>query len=249
MGRHVYTEEQRKWLKNNYFNASWNEIDRQFPGIPRQKIMQLAYRLGLKRNTDKPKIKNPKDIIGNKYGKLTVVEYKGYIFKNKSRKDHVYLCKCDCGNYTEVIRHSLVYGITKSCGCLHKETIIKMNKKDTNYEKHHIRSIRKHMKSSAKQRGYIFDLSYDDVKELVTQPCYYCGSTYSNCHRSKSNEQEYGAFYYNGIDRVDNDIGYIKDNVVSCCATCNRAKSTMSQTEFYNWIQKVSLQLLNNKVA
>jgi hypothetical protein len=49
-----------------------------------------------------------KDISGNIYGKLLVVNYLG---KKK------WLCKCLCGKTTIVRKSTLVNGNTKSCGC------------------------------------------------------------------------------------------------------------------------------------
>ena len=59
-----------------------------------------------------------KDLIGQRFGKLTVVE------RDFSRKGkHVYwLCKCDCGNITSVFSSNLKSGNTQSCGCLRAET-------------------------------------------------------------------------------------------------------------------------------
>lgn len=53
-----------------------------------------------------------KDLTGQKFGRLTVIEYVG----NKKWK-----CKCDCGNIVEVKSKSLCSGNTKSCGCYRKE--------------------------------------------------------------------------------------------------------------------------------
>lgn len=52
------------------------------------------------------------DIIGKKFGKLTVIEYIGH------GKYHLYLCKCDCGKTTKRQRKGLATGKVKSCGCL-----------------------------------------------------------------------------------------------------------------------------------
>lgn len=52
------------------------------------------------------------DIIGKKYGRLTVIKYVG------SGK---HLCKCECGNEVEVITENLNNGNTKSCGCYQKD--------------------------------------------------------------------------------------------------------------------------------
>ena len=46
-------------------------------------------------------------------------------------------------------------------------------------------------------------------------------------------------YKYNGIDRVDNKIGYELDNCVSCCIKCNKAKSYFGQDEFLNHIKKI----------
>lgn len=54
-----------------------------------------------------------KDIIGKKFGKLTVMnEYK------KIPNGTMWKCKCECGNETFVYRGKLTTGHTRSCGCL-----------------------------------------------------------------------------------------------------------------------------------
>lgn len=57
------------------------------------------------------------NLIGKKFGKLSVVKYVG---KNKYGKP-LWLCKCDCGNEKVIIGNSLVSNRTKSCGCLYKK--------------------------------------------------------------------------------------------------------------------------------
>lgn len=56
---------------------------------------------------------NEIDIIGKRFGKLTVLEFD---HKDKNRKKY-YLCKCDCGNTKVINRNNLVTGGSKSCGC------------------------------------------------------------------------------------------------------------------------------------
>lgn len=53
-----------------------------------------------------------KDLIGKKFGSLTVIERCG----SKNNRA-MWLCKCECGNQTIVDTHSLTSGNTKSCGC------------------------------------------------------------------------------------------------------------------------------------
>lgn len=55
-------------------------------------------------------------MIGIKYGKLTVIEE-----AEKVTKALRYKCKCDCGNFYVVTGGDLRNGHTKSCGCWKKE--------------------------------------------------------------------------------------------------------------------------------
>ncbi len=47
-------------------------------------------------------------------------------------------------------------------------------------------------------------------------------------------------FKYNGVDRIDNAIGYTKENCVPCCAICNNSKSTLSLKDWLEWIERIS---------
>ena len=55
-----------------------------------------------------------KDIIGQKFGKLTVLKECGVNNLGKVK----WLCKCDCGNESIVTTGSLISGHTMSCGCI-----------------------------------------------------------------------------------------------------------------------------------
>ena len=57
-----------------------------------------------------------KNIIGNKYGMLTVVERVGKIGTVQLIK-----CLCDCGNTCVVRYPNLISGTTSSCGCLKRK--------------------------------------------------------------------------------------------------------------------------------
>lgn len=74
-------------------------------------------------------------------------------------------------------------------------------------------------------------LTYKQFKSFITDRCYYCGK--------KPNP-------FNGIDRINNKKGYLRDNCVSCCWECNRMKGIMTQEEFnkkiltlYEWDKKI----------
>ena len=44
---------------------------------------------------------------------------------------------------------------------------------------------------------------------------------------------------YNGIDRLENTIGYEDSNCVPACKICNFAKRNLSQKQFYDWIKRL----------
>ncbi len=75
-------------------------------------------RLGNDNNLQIPSsTKNPKDITGQRFGKLTALER----LEEKSGTSYLWLCRCDCGNEIKVPVSRLTSGHVKSCGCLKKE--------------------------------------------------------------------------------------------------------------------------------
>lgn len=57
---------------------------------------------------------NTKNLIGQKFGKLVVLEQ-----SKLRRQRHVFwICQCECGNICEVCSQELLNGNTQSCGCL-----------------------------------------------------------------------------------------------------------------------------------
>ena len=58
------------------------------------------------------------NLIGKKFGRLTVIEKCDY----KINKGNVWLCKCDCGSLKQVSGKSLRSGTCQSCGCLKSES-------------------------------------------------------------------------------------------------------------------------------
>lgn len=61
---------------------------------------------------------NKKDLTGQKFGKLLVLE------ETNKRADNgsiVWKCKCDCGNIVEVSSKRLINNLNVSCGCFQKE--------------------------------------------------------------------------------------------------------------------------------
>lgn len=59
-----------------------------------------------------------RNLIGQRFGKLTVIERSNNYISPKGQSQVMYICKCDCGKEVEVASSSLQQGFTNSCGCL-----------------------------------------------------------------------------------------------------------------------------------
>jgi len=60
----------------------------------------------------------PRNLVGNRYGKLTVIAPAAPIFRSNRTHRKAWLCRCDCGNEVVKAEDNLLSGHTRSCGCL-----------------------------------------------------------------------------------------------------------------------------------
>ena len=187
----------------------------------------------------------PRDnITGKTYGNLTVLSFDGYNKNYGNKRLPYWLCACSCGNNKSVAANSLKTGAIQSCGCLlanfRKYELADMIRKKFSlpkgvaafnrlYDNYRYRAVNKCKVS--------FDLTKDQFKALTKLPCKYCGSKPN--HSIKSHTGSTGCYIYNGIDRIDNTLGYTSVNSVTCCEICNKAKRDMPHNEFIKWINKL----------
>ena len=89
-------------------------------------------------------------------------------------------------------------------------------------------------KTRAERCGYDFEISQNEFQNIIEHNCYYCNYTWPN--------------KLNGIDRLNNVIGYVDNNVVSCCSICNYMKNTLNEATFILMCAHISTLLfsLNN---
>lgn len=92
-------------------------------------------------------------------------------------------------------------------------------------------------KTRALKRGFVFDLSKKEFRELVAGECIYCGDSLGGVVRGLGKTS--GDFYYTGIDRAVNEEGYTRSNSVSCCSTCNFMKHKLDSSVFLAHIRKI----------
>lgn len=90
-------------------------------------------------------------------------------------------------------------------------------------------------KAGAKSRGLDFLLSKEQFTQLSSNPCHYCGI---NPEPRKFSTSPH-TFYFNGIDRKNNKMGYTIENCVSCCKMCNFQKGKYDYDEFKAWIKRL----------
>jgi hypothetical protein len=171
------------------------------------------------------------DITGKKFGRWAVIE----IAEKRPNRDNgtriFWKCICECGNVRNIDGASLKSGHSKSCGCLRKE-----GHRTLPHGVSEQRLLLYSYRRNAERRNLDFFLSAEQFTNLTQKNCYYCGEMPKNKLTGKWFNGEY---FYNGVDRFDNTKGYIVDNCVPCCETCNRAKRIMSADEFTEWIIKV----------
>ena len=169
-----------------------------------------------------------KDLSGQKFKFLTVLERLNTVGRGR------YKCLCDCGNICVVNGHAITSGWTNSCGCMkYKLKINGKNKLEPGESA--LNQLYSSYKRRASLRGLVFDLTKEEFKSLTSGTCSYCGSSPSQVQEVGN----YSRYTYNGIDRVDSSCGYIINNCVTCCGTCNTAKMELSREQFMSWISRV----------
>lgn len=157
-------------------------------------------------------------MIGLKFNSLTVVKH--------SREKKAYECLCDCGKTVYARGWALKSGRHASCGCAGRDPLLPDHMAAKN-------NIYSNYKKAAKKRGYEFLLSKEEFIELISGACHYCGTIGSLASSAAAHKD----FRHNGVDRVDNSIGYLKENTVSCCAACNRSKGVLGLEAWAEWLR------------
>lgn len=105
------------------------------------------------------------------------------------------------------------------------------------YNKKNDKSPRKRFTTTrwqAKKRNLEFTISLEEFMLEISKPCVYC----DNLLGEKS-------IYASGLDRKDNQNGYIAGNICSCCWICNSIKGEHLSFEEMKEVVKVIVKMRN----
>ena len=110
----------------------------------------------------------------------------------------------------------------------HKEMFEEINSKRNVNDKYKVG----YYKNRAEKNSITYDVEDEIMIKLFHEPCVYCGMEITDKK-------------LNGVDRLNNDLGYVESNIVSCCEMCNYMKRCMDS---YIFIKKCDHILTHNKI-
>lgn len=198
---------------------------------------------------------NHKIKTGEKYGRITLLEFTGM---SPSGQGAMYNVRCDCGTEKQ---NYLIYPLRRkrspivSCGCwaLEVNSGPQISRREyAEYTKRYCYSLFKYSWKRLEKTNRKSDVwTIDQWYSLASSPCHYCGVIDTrNIAKARLKEGGYYSQYpkeevakydldVNGVDRVDSSKGYLFDNCVSCCGQCNIAKSDYTKEEFLAMARRI----------
>lgn len=138
---------------------------------------------------------------------------------------------CACNETKFIIEFYTNSGLYQSCKDCISKAKTQTNRKTILWS-NRARYIR--AKASAKQRKKEFALTLAEYGELISKSCYYCNDQLRT-------DKSRGI----GLDRIDNSIGYNKDNVLPCCGFCNEIRSDKLSVEEMKKVAEFIISLKN----
>lgn len=172
-----------------------------------------------------------KELIGQRFGKLTVIEYIGKIKERNNA--NVWKCLCDCGNITFATTSELKSSHTKSCGCLHSyyEMLIAsfLNQKEICFKQEY---TFKDLINSQTGKHLRFDFAIFDKNNILLGLIEYNGEQHTD-----KNSIWYSEEY---VQRDEQKIKYCNDKQIPLLILNKDIFSYERILEFYNKIIKNS---------
>jgi hypothetical protein len=173
-----------------------------------------------------------KNLIGKRFGKGIVTNFFGNKFRgNSSRRSCVvWELKCDCGNTYHAISEFLSNGSVKSCGCQRK-TLNRTPCGSTTLHRY-----LKNFRGNSQRTKIFFTLQENDLKTLIEKQNYKCALSGINISFEENTAS---------LDRINNDIGYMLENVQWVHRTINYMKNVLPQNTFIEFCKAVARNFPN----
>lgn len=189
-----------------------------------------------------------KDLVGLKFGNLVVNK-----FELRDKTDNVvWSCTCFCGKTFLANSNRLLSGTASNCGCIYA---IERRKPpgETSWNTRWS-SYLSNVKERRNRKGKSFENEF--TKELFIEKssldCFYCerppmewnkylkenGQVTSKASRMSQEGIDRAWININGLDRVDNSVGYLLSNTVPCCPDCNFMKHSSTLSEWCSIIER-----------
>lgn len=148
---------------------------------------------------------------GQRFGALTVVR----VHPGGPNRPRSIECRCDCGRDYFVASVRLNRGEVKRC--------FQCAPWRRTPEEIAFRRRLHGYRASAERKSLPFEFTDDEFRKFYEASCIYCGASPAR-----------------GIDRKDNNLGYVRGNGVPCCSLCNYAKRNLTIFEFLNWVARIA---------
>lgn len=214
----------KKYLDEEYTNKQRlvSDIAKEF-GITTSCIYYRIKKYRIKQINHSGKIN--KDTI---FGKLKTVK----ITSVSKWGQNIWECHCSCGNISHVTTTALKNGRSTSCGCNQRK------RGEKSHRWNGIGCIGKwtwtRIKNNAKVRNIEFKIKIEESFKILQSQnfkCYLSGlEIYINGEKNKTAS----------LDRINNDLGYIDENVAWCHKDINNMKYCTEICQFINYCNLVA---------
>lgn len=160
--------------------------------------------------------------VGKKFGRWLVLR----TIQRNSRT--FYECRCECGTVRVTPLNN-----TRSCGCYQRQSVAERSRKELGFASK--RAVYSYYRRNAVSRDLEWNITWEEFQEIISKDCFYCGVKAEDLWTTPEGD----SFVKTGIDRIDNEKGYVSGNYVPCCKICNRAKGALPVETFRKWIERI----------
>jgi hypothetical protein len=170
------------------------------------------------------------NLIGCRFGKLTVIKYSGQKRYGPRNSACLWGCQCDCGKIAEATTGELNAGNRWHCGCSSYLT----GPKSRNWSGFGGISGRMwfQIQKNARARKIELGISGEDAWQIYQRQDGKCALTGVPIELKSKNSTA-------SLDRIDSGNGYTADNVWWVHKTVNRMKWTLSVKDLVKWSELI----------